>query len=57
MLSIVIPTLEAADSLGRTLQAIAGAGIALEVIVADGGSADATRRVAARSEERRVGQE
>ncbi len=48
MLSIVIPTLEAADSLGRTLQAIAGADIAREVIVADGGSADATRQVAAR---------
>ena len=48
VLSIVIPTLEAAGSLDRTLEAIAGADIALEVIVADGGSADATRQVAAR---------
>ncbi len=44
-LSIVIPTLNAADSLGRCLTAITAAermGISLEIIVADGGSRDAT---------------
>ena len=43
-LSIVIPTLEAANYLSATLGAIAGGGA--EVIVADGGSTDATRTIA-----------
>jgi rSAM/selenodomain-associated transferase 2 len=41
-LSVVIPTLNAAATLPRTLAAIAGA----EAIVADGGSTDATRALA-----------
>ena len=41
-LSIVIPTLDAADHLAATLDAMAGA----EVIVADGGSTDPTRVIA-----------
>jgi rSAM/selenodomain-associated transferase 2 len=45
-LSVVIPTLNAAASLGTTL---AGLGGADEVIVADGGSTDATRTLAARA--------
>lgn len=47
MLSIVIPTLEASASLAATLDAVSGAGIVGEVVVADGGSADATRAIAA----------
>ncbi|HJO96592.1 MAG TPA: TIGR04283 family arsenosugar biosynthesis glycosyltransferase [Rhodospirillales bacterium] len=43
-LSIVIPTLDAADSLAATLGAVTGGGA--EVIVADGGSVDATRTIA-----------
>ena len=48
MLSIIIPTLNSNESLGRTLEAIAAAksGIAREVIVADGGSIDDTRLTA-----------
>lgn len=46
MLSIVIPTLNAADTLGRTLAALSGARLPMEVIVADGGSHDFTRAVA-----------
>ena len=45
-LSIVIPTLNAAQDLGRTLGSLAGGGIDAEVIVADGGSSDATGRIA-----------
>ena len=46
-LSIVIPTLEAADCLAATLGAVAdAAALAPEVIVADGGSDDATRAIA-----------
>jgi len=47
-LSIVIPTLEAAETLQATLAALADAGAALrtETIVADGGSTDATRAAA-----------
>ena len=44
-LSVIIPTLEAADSLEGTLRALADAA---EVIVADGGSTDATRAIAER---------
>ncbi|MDP6786894.1 MAG: TIGR04283 family arsenosugar biosynthesis glycosyltransferase [Rhodospirillales bacterium] len=45
-LSIVIPTLDAAAGLAATLCAVAGAPFPVEVIVADGGSADATRSIA-----------
>lgn len=43
-LAVVIPVLNAADSLGRTLAALAGQ--VREVIIADGGSTDATRAIA-----------
>lgn len=46
MLSIVIPAYEAADHLERTLAGLVRA--AVEVVVADGGSRDASRDVAAR---------
>jgi rSAM/selenodomain-associated transferase 2 len=52
MLSIVIPTLNAADTLGATLAALDDGGArgghipALETIVADGGSTDGTRPMA-----------
>jgi rSAM/selenodomain-associated transferase 2 len=45
-LSVVIPTLNAAQDLGRTLDSLAGGGIDFDVIVADGGSTDATLRIA-----------
>lgn len=51
MLSIVIPTLNAARTLEATLAALAEArqaGLAYEVVVSDGGSSDATRENAAR---------
>jgi len=44
-LTAIIPTLNAAETLGRTLAALAGTVDA--VIVADGGSTDATRGIAA----------
>ena len=47
MLSIVIPTLNAADELGHTLDHLKGADVGTEVIVADGGSVDATPVIAA----------
>lgn len=47
MLSIVIPTLDAGDTLGATLAALGEAAFETEAIVADGGSRDATRAVAA----------
>lgn len=43
-LAVLIPALNAADGLGRTLAALAGQ--VREVIVADGGSTDATRAMA-----------
>ncbi|MBK8906592.1 MAG: TIGR04283 family arsenosugar biosynthesis glycosyltransferase [Rhodospirillales bacterium] len=47
MLAVVIPTLNAAATLGRTLEAVAAGGdAAVEVVVADGGSADSTCRIA-----------
>ena len=45
-LSIIIPTLDEARSLGETLDAVAGFGEAVEVIVVDGGSVDATAEIA-----------
>jgi rSAM/selenodomain-associated transferase 2 len=48
VLSIVIPTYEAAEHLARTLPALAAAPLAHEIVVADGGSADGTAEVAAR---------
>ena len=40
--SVVIPTLEAADELAATLAALAGVRLIGEIVVADGGSADDT---------------
>ncbi|HEV2880678.1 MAG TPA: TIGR04283 family arsenosugar biosynthesis glycosyltransferase [Pyrinomonadaceae bacterium] len=47
-ISVVIPTLDEAHSLGATLRAVSrlNHGGRVEVIVADGGSADATREIA-----------
>jgi rSAM/selenodomain-associated transferase 2 len=45
-LSLVIPTLNEAETLGGTLAALAGAPILREVVVADGGSSDDTVAVA-----------
>lgn len=45
LISIVIPTLNAADALAETCAAL---GPVAEVVVVDGGSSDATRRVAER---------
>ena len=47
MLSVVIPTLNAADSLGRALQSLDGTLVA-EAVVADGGSTDSTVELAER---------
>ncbi len=46
--SVIIPTLDEAHSLGATLRALPrfGHGERIEVIVVDGGSADATREIA-----------
>ena len=46
MLSVVIPTLDAANSLERCLEAVAPAD---EIIVVDGGSSDASRAIARRA--------
>ena len=46
MLSIVIPTLDAGDTLAATLAALGGAAFETETVVADGGSGDATRAIA-----------
>jgi len=47
-ISIIIPTLDEAHSLGATLQAVAryAGGAPVEVVVVDGGSVDATREIA-----------
>jgi rSAM/selenodomain-associated transferase 2 len=51
MLSIVIPTLNAGGDLAKSIASLtaggAGAGIGTEIVVADGGSTDATRAIAA----------
>jgi len=54
MLSIVIPTLNEAANIGARLSEIAAAEIGGEVIVADGGSDDATTEIAARGRARIV---
>lgn len=46
LISVVIPTLDAASELPETLAALAGAGVVREIVVADGGSRDATRALA-----------
>lgn len=46
MISIIIPALNEADSLAGTLRAIFALDPSIEVIVADGGSNDATARIA-----------
>jgi rSAM/selenodomain-associated transferase 2 len=48
MLSVVIPTWQAATTLPRTLAALRDGALG-EVVVADGGSTDATRAIAARA--------
>lgn len=56
MLSVVIPTLNAAGRLGRTLEYLGGSGgLVGEVIVADGGSTDGTVAEAERRGARVVG--
>jgi rSAM/selenodomain-associated transferase 2 len=47
MLSVVIPTLQAGGTLAATLDAVTGAVGVGEVVVADAGSTDATRAIAA----------
>ena len=47
MLSAVIPALDAAHSLAATIEGLRTAAVPLEIIVADGGSTDATCEVAA----------
>ena len=46
--SVVMPALNAAATIGEALESLAGQGIALEAIVADGGSTDGTLDVAGR---------
>ncbi|MCA1575804.1 MAG: TIGR04283 family arsenosugar biosynthesis glycosyltransferase [Acidobacteria bacterium] len=49
LLSVIIPTLNEEKVIGRTLQALSGESFtSTEVIVADGGSSDATTRIAER---------
>ncbi|MBT5940515.1 MAG: glycosyltransferase, partial [Rhodospirillaceae bacterium] len=46
MLSIIIPTLNAATSLEATLSALEAPGIETQVIISDGGSSDGTQGIA-----------
>jgi rSAM/selenodomain-associated transferase 2 len=46
IVSVIIPTLNAAPELPRTLDALGNASIIREIIVADGGSRDETARIA-----------
>lgn len=48
MLSLVIPTLNAGPTLGRTLGAVAVPSFPMEVVIADGGSTDDTLAIATR---------
>lgn len=48
MLSVVIPTVNAASTLEATLMSLSGSGVVGEVIVIDGGSRDFTRTIAER---------
>ena len=48
LLSVIVPTLNEAASLGRTLERARGAD-GIEIIVADGGSQDTTREIAAQA--------
>lgn len=48
LVTVIIPTLNEAAVLGRTLERVQGAG-GSEIIVADGGSRDATRAIAAQA--------
>jgi len=48
LLSVIVPTLNEAAALGRTLECVRSAD-GIEIIVADGGSQDATREVAAQA--------
>jgi rSAM/selenodomain-associated transferase 2 len=58
MISVVIPTLNAQDELGPTLAALVPAaieGLVREVVIADGGSSDATEKIADEAGARLVG--
>jgi rSAM/selenodomain-associated transferase 2 len=46
-ISVIIPTLDAAEELPETLTALAGSGLLREIIVSDGGSRDDTVAIAA----------
>lgn len=46
MLIVVLPTLQAEAHLGRALAVLAKAGLVADMVVADGGSTDATREIA-----------
>jgi rSAM/selenodomain-associated transferase 2 len=48
LITVIIPTLDEGASLGRTLERVRGAND-VEVVVADGGSRDATREIAAQA--------
>lgn len=54
MISVVIPTLNEAAQLGLTLECVSANGIPHEIVVADGGSQDATLEVAARHQVKTV---
>src|SRR5688572_33067420 len=45
-LTIIIPTLNEAHSIGRTLDSLSQLSVPVEIVVVDGGSIDHTRRVA-----------
>ena len=48
MISVILPVLDEEEAVGEALVALAGQPMAVEVIVADGGSRDRTREVAVR---------